>query len=1476
MEDTLDEDDLYLIEEATGVSINRDKQEERTLKRLKKANQSEQSESLFESDEEESGMGIGGRNRGKNRGTLDEEDVERYSDMEDDDDLSSFIVDELGRPTGSSNKKGKNRNNKGGPRFSSSQMRTVEDLFGVDFDDQEDADLQDEFQEKQKVKLTDLFEPEELARQYITPEDDEIRKTDLPEREQIRFPKRNSPVDGDIKEEAEWIFNNVFKQNDDLQPQIVIPRIIYVLEFIRKEHFEIPFIYKYKADYYTPDLKYQDLWAIADWDEKWTHLQNRKSMLRNLYKNTTIDGEYLRLLDESQSETEVADLFDHFQLYFGNEANNNNNNNNNENDNGEQQVKFKRAIKRDIYRIGKKTGLIQLAESFGLTAKQFGENLMNNYMSNQPVDSYESPEELANQYICSEFPDVNSVLKATRSILALEFANDPQVRQSIRTIYEEKALVTTIPTLKGKKEVDAFHPYRAILRIVKKPAQAFKSIQFLEILKAQKEGFIQLQLELPLDYHENELIKEMEGLYLSDAREQYTNSWNEQRKLIIEQALTNYLYPIYQKELTQKLTEEAMERVADKCAEKLSQRIMSGPYRVNSDNNNNNNNNNNGWGNNDINNNETNNNSNNEIKVMACVNTGNNVPTVFVVLDTEGELRAHLKLNNLNMYETDPRKQQDIDKLKKFIVDHAPNVIAVGAQLEAKRLYDELIKIRDNIKDNVVNTIEITYVDLEVPLIYAASVRSSSEFPDFSSTMKQAISVGRFLLDPLTEMSSLCNDSTELYCLRLHSLQNMVNKEYLLKLLERCFITTVNTVGVDINKVVSHKHASNVLQFVSGLGPRKALYIINQIYRRGGKITSREELDMLGPIVFTNCIPFLRIVSKHFNRNEDIEPLDDTRIHPNDYSLVRKMAADALGLRLSDEELILKLMRRPDKLDDIDLDAFADELERNGQPKKKTILYDIKQEITDPFKDLRPPYRSPDPNELFVLLTGETEATLKVGQLVYAKIVGVTDRSVRCRLDSGLTGFINKEDVSDRNVQNIKELAIDVGNTLPCRIREIDKERLSVKLTCKSSDLQSKRWEEAILHELQALEPYLLIENDNNENNKTIQKKKTKPRIIPRRIDHPLFQNITSQDAEKQLTNKDKGELIIRPSSRGVNYLTITWKFYDDLYVHINVKEEGKTNPQTLGKILSIGDQKFESLDEIIATYMEPIINFSIELFNFRNFKTENQEQVDLLLKQLKTATPQTIPYFINLSIEFPGRFILSYLPNTKVRHEFINVTQDGFSFRRVKFTNPEKLIKWFKQHWKEPPPPRSPPKSKQTISTSNVQNIQPEDADEEIPIDNQWGASSRGNMDWSTNNGPTQSEWGSVPVQSEWSGNNNNNNNVQSEWGGVPTQSEWGVPANSGYDQNQWGGPPQQQPNVWGAPQDYNQYQNNRGPQYNNQYNNQDNFMDNNNRGRNDNFRGRGRGGRGGRGGNRGGHYSNYSQPNINQNDNNSWGSWG
>lgn len=119
---------------------------------------------------------------------------------------------------------------------------------------------------------------------------------------------------------------------------------------------------------------------------------------------------------------------------------------------------------------------------FGLTAKQFGDNLVADYLANAPERLEEEPDTVAQDFVDKfaqpSFSTAADVLKGTarsycnlllahsttcpaaRYLLAQEIAYDPHVRQSLRSTYRGRAVVSTKPTPKGLQEITTEHMYR--------------------------------------------------------------------------------------------------------------------------------------------------------------------------------------------------------------------------------------------------------------------------------------------------------------------------------------------------------------------------------------------------------------------------------------------------------------------------------------------------------------------------------------------------------------------------------------------------------------------------------------------------------------------------------------------------------------------------------------------------------------------------------------------------------------------------------------------------------------------------------------------------------------------------------------------------------------------------------------------------------------------------------------------------------
>ncbi len=142
------------------------------------------------------------------------------------------------------------------------------------------------------------------------------------------------------------------------------------------------------------------------------------------------------------------------------------------------------------------------------------------------------------------------------------------------------------------------------------------------------------------------------------------------------------------------------------------------------------------------------------------------------------------------------------------------------------------------------------------------------------------------------------------------------------------------------------------------------------------------------------------------------------------------------------------------------------------------------------------------------------------------------------------------------------------------------------------------------------------------------------------------------------------------------------------------MKEKGKINAFSLGRSLWIGNEEFEDLDEIIARHINPMASHAREILSFKNYRDldgGNRDKAKDTLAAEKRAQPGKIHYFMSASKELPGKFMLSYMPRSSARHEFVTVTPDGYRFRRQSFDSLSSLMKWFKEHFRDPIPGGTP-----------------------------------------------------------------------------------------------------------------------------------------------------------------------------------------
>lgn len=309
-----------------------------------------------------------------------------------------------------------------------------------------------------------------------------------------------------------------------------------------------------------------------------------------------------------------------------------------------------------------------------------------------------------------------------------------------------------------------------------------------------------------------------------------------------------------------------------------------------------------------------------------------------------------------------------------------------------------------------------------------------------------------------------------------------------------------------------------------------------------------------------NCVAFLKIPAiDGLEEDPDYDILDSTRIHCEDYHIARKMAADAEEMDEEDVEdlthpsgAVKQLMDNgAGKLDELSLDDFATALLETQHLRKRITLYMIRDELQKPYAERRADFLLPTDPEIFTMLTGETRQTLNLGLVIPVQIVRIlTDGRLICRLDSGIEGVVRQsfyeEDVRYQVGQTVQAQVISLSMTFnqsdPTKADSMSVELSTLKGSVAADDAAGRTV---------PTDPFYDI-NQMQIDKQALEVKSKRSQGRQRRVvNHPNFHNFNAGQAEQYLANMQRGDCVVRPSSRGVDHLAVTWKVDDGVYQHI-------------------------------------------------------------------------------------------------------------------------------------------------------------------------------------------------------------------------------------------------------------------------------------------------------------------------------------
>ena len=297
--------------------------------------------------------------------------------------------------------------------------------------------------------------------------------------------------------------------------------------------------------------------------------------------------------------------------------------------------------------------------------------------------------------------------------------------------------------------------------------------------------------------------------------------------------------------------------------------------------------------------------------------------------------------------------------------------------------------------------------------VYSASKIARDEFPTYDVTVRGAISIGRRLADPLAELVKI-----EAKSIGVGQYQHDVDQTNLKNELDSTVMKCVNAVGINLNTA-----SKSLLSYVSGIGEKMAENIVN--YRtENGAFTDRKQLkkvSRLGEKAYQQATAFVRITNAK-------NPLDNSAVHPEAYSIVEKMAED-LGLKTAD------LIANKEKIQAINPENYF--TETIGILGIKDILKELEKPGLDPRKAAKVFEFDPSVKSI---------KNLKPGMILPGIVNNIT--AFGCFVDVGIkeSGLVHISQLKEGFVSDVNEM-VKLHQHVQVKVTEVDEARKRIQLS---------------------------------------------------------------------------------------------------------------------------------------------------------------------------------------------------------------------------------------------------------------------------------------------------------------------------------------------------------------------------------------------------------------------------------------------
>ena len=573
------------------------------------------------------------------------------------------------------------------------------------------------------------------------------------------------------------------------------------------------------------------------------------------------------------------------------------------------------------------------------------------------------PERLADRFVRGEVADREQALAGACDIVAEWVAENARAREAVRAEYARAAVLSSRAVAGREDEGAKYSDYfgRSF------PLRRMPSHRLLALFRGEREGFLKLSLSLSDPEAPVARLVRIFVRGASPARRQVESAVRDSFRRLIVPSIENECLAAAK----QRADDEAIRVFADN----LRQLLLSAPLG--------------------------------RRRVLA-IDPGFRTGCKTVCLDEQGAL-----LHYETIFPHPPRPQADeaVRRLSALVGTYRIEAVAIGDGTAGRETERFVRGIRFG------REVPVYMVSEDGASVYSASEVGREEFPDRDATVRGAVSIGRRLIDPLSELVKIDPKS-----IGVGQYQHDVDQGKLRRSLDETVESCVNRVGVNLNTASRH-----LLAYVSGLGPALARSVVE--YRAAnGEFRSRRDLlkvPRLGAKAFEQCAGFLRIPGAS-------DPLDASAVHPESYPVVGRMASD-LGVRVAD------LLSSAELRAKIDLQRYV--TERTGLPTLRDILSELARPGLDPRGEAR----------IFEFADVHSIDGLREGMVLPGIVTNVAAFGAFVDIGVKQDGLVHVSELSDRYVASPSD-AVRLRQQVRVRVVSVDRRRGRIGLSMRGLD----------------------------------------------------------------------------------------------------------------------------------------------------------------------------------------------------------------------------------------------------------------------------------------------------------------------------------------------------------------------------------------------------------------------------------------